>query len=136
MANKKKNSKKPLKKSEKVVEQIHGKEESDLDKAIKTSRGLDEILGMRQKNPFNAETEASFEESLKGQNLADLREIAVKAGIFPSGNATILRNKLRKGFHDFMKGKNGTKASVPITNNSTLPNSELQQKINDIWSGK
>ena len=136
MANKKKNTKTSAKKSVKKVEQIHGKQETELEKAVKTAKGLDQILGMRQKNPFNAETKAEFEESLKGQNLADLREMAVKAGIFPSGNATVLRNKLRKGFENHIKGKDGAKTSVPLQNNSALPNSDLQQRINDIWSGK
>ena len=132
MSNKKKNTKTSVKK----VEQIHGKQETELDKAVKTSKGLDQILGMRQKNPFGSETKAEFEESLKGQNLADLREMAVKAGIFPSGNPTVLRNKLKKGFENHIKGKDGSKASVPLQNKSVLPNSDLQQKIDDIWSGK
>lgn len=114
------------------MEQVHGK----LEGAVSASKKIDKILGMRQKNPFGASDQISFDLSLKGKNLTDLRELAVSAGIFPNGNATLLRNKLRKAFSDFIKGKDGAASTqIPIRNKNT-PNSDLQQKINNIWQGK
>ncbi len=119
------------------VEQIHGKVENEpVAETVKKSQALDKILGMRQKNPFNADSLANFEQSLKGKNLTDLRELAVSAGIFPSGNPTILRKKLIKGFEDFMRGGDAKKNSIPVNDSSKFPNSDLQKKIDDIWSNK
>lgn len=132
-----KSAKKPATKSTKKIEQIHGKVEDDpVSETLKKSKALDQILGMRQSNPFKSESLSDFEESLRGKNLTDLREIAVTAGIFPSGNPTILRKKLIKGFQDFMKGGNNNSASIPIDQPSKFPNSEKQARINDIWSNK
>jgi len=130
-------NKRPTAKAKKEIEQIHGKIENDeVSETVKKSQALDKILGMRQSNPFKAETLGEFEESLKGKNLTDLRELAVSAGIFPSGNATILRKKLIKGFGDFMKGGGSRGSSIPVTQPSAFPNSEVQQKIDQIWSNK
>lgn len=123
--------------AKKIEEQIHGKVEDEVSEAVEKSKTLDKILGIRQKNPFGATSKAEFEESLLGKNLTDLREIAVGAGIFPSGNPTVLKKKLIKGFEDFIKGKgdNSASSSVPV-NNSFRPDSELQRKVDEIWSRK
>ena len=129
----KKMATKPAQKKIKKIEQANGK----IDEAVKTSKELDKILGMRQKNPFKANTLEEFEESLKGKNLTDLREMCVAAGIFPSGNNTILRKKLSKGFDSFMKGGLASSLSqVPINESRIVPNSALQQEIDRIWSKK
>lgn len=128
------NGKSELKPTKEIdnLEQVHGK----LEGAVRASKKIDKILGMRQKNPFGASDQMSFDLSLKGKNLTDLRELAVSAGIFPNGNSTMLRNKLRKAFSDFIKGKDGAASTqIPIHNKHT-PNSQLQQKINNIWQGK
>jgi len=130
----KKTATKPSKKtSVAALEQTNGK----IEEAVKTSKELDKILGMRQKNPFDSNSLAEFEESLKGKNLTDLREMCVAAGIFPSGNNTILRKKLSKGFDSFMKGGTSSRLQqVPINERKGLPNSSVQQEIDKIWSNK
>lgn len=127
---------KASKSSKKEIEQIHGKEEDVISTTVRKSKALDEILGMRQTNPFKVSTIQEFQELLKGKNLTDLREIAVTAGIFPSGNATILRKKLIKGFEDFVKGGGSRSSSIPINNPAKFPNSDLQKRVDDIWSNK
>tara|TARA_Y100000592_G_C5262049_1_gene217842 strand:- start:64 stop:525 length:462 start_codon:yes stop_codon:yes gene_type:complete len=132
-----KSAKKPATKSTKKIEQIHGKiEEDTISSTVRKSKALDQILGIRQNNPFKCDNLSDFEESLRGKNLTDLREIAVSAGIFPSGNPTILRKKLIKGFQDFMKGGGRDSAPIPVDQPSKFPNSEKQARINDIWSNK
>jgi|TARA_A200000159_G_scaffold146005_1_gene152021 hypothetical protein len=124
----------PTKKTKKDIqdmEQVHGK----LEGAVSASKKIDKILGMRQKNPFGVTDQLSFDLSLKGKNLTDLRELAVAVGVFPNGNPTLLRNKLRKAFAEFIRGKDSSSVQIPM-NNSKLPNSDLQQKINSIWQGK
>ena len=119
------------------IEQVHGRIEEDIvSETVRKSQALDEILGMRKNNPFKASNMQEFEESLKGKNLTDLREIAVTAGIFPSGNATVLRKKLIKGFEDFAKGGGNRKPVIPINDSSKFPDSDLQKRVNDIWSNK
>lgn len=127
---KSKTSKKP---SVKKMEHANGK----IEDAVNVSKELDQILGMRQKNPFKASSLAEFEESLKGKNLTDLREMCVTAGIFPSGNNTMLRKKLLKGFDSFMKGGSAsTLSQIPLNEGTDAPKSDVQQRIDEIWSNK
>jgi hypothetical protein len=121
----------------KEIDQVHGKVEEDIvSQTVRKSEALDQILGMRQKNPFSARNIEDFQSFLQGKNLTDLREIAVGAGIFPSGNATVLRKKLIKGFEDFIKGGSSQRPSIPINDSSKFPDSDLQSRINNIWSNK
>jgi len=128
---------KRVKKKIQEVEHINGKVElSPVDKAKQAAQDLDKILGMRQKNPFDAKSMAQFEDNLKGKNLTDLREMAVKAGIFPSGNPTLLRKKLKKGFEDYIKGKDGSQPTIPLNNKNAFPSSKAQEEVNKIWARK
>ena len=122
----------------KPVEQIHGKDESvesELKSKVKLAEDLNQILGLKKKNPFGVHTEEELTESLSSMNLTDMRELAVHAGIFPSGNRTLLRKKIIKGFNAFSKGSTGEIRSIPV-NNVRAPDSELQKKLDSIWNKK
>lgn len=129
-------SKKTQKKSiKKPVEQIHGKSETNEDEVaskVKLAKDLNHILGLNKKNPFGTDSEVQLIESLSSMNLTDMRELAVSAGIFPSGNRTVLKKKILKGFSSYSRGSSGEVRSIPV-NNSRAPDSELQKKINSIW---
>ena len=114
------------------IEQVNGKIES----AVSAAQDLDKILGVRQKNPFGTSSSAEFAQSLSSMNLTDMREMAVTAGIFPSGNRTILKKKLIKGFDSFSKGFENSKPVIPVNGSAHLPDSETQKKIDEIWSKK
>ena len=114
------------------MEQANGK----LENIVSAAQDLDQVLGLRQKNPFGATSIAEFEGNLSSMNLTDMREMAVNAGIFPSGNRTVLKKKLIKGFDSFCKGHQESKPSIPIQNTDRFPNSEMQKKIDEIWSKK
>jgi len=125
-------SKKPVAKKLESMEQTHGKLES----VVGAAQDLDKILGIRQKNPFKSTSLEQFEEALSSMNLTDMREMAVTAGIFPSGNRTVLKKKLIKGFSSYCKGLDNSRAVIPVKNNSTFPDSSLQKEIDAIWSKK
>lgn len=79
---------------------IHNETNGKVSKSskVKQAKDLEEVLGMREINPFRTTNAETFEESLKSMSLTDLRELAVKSGVFPSGNKASLKNKLRKEF--------------------------------------
>ena len=62
------------------------------------ARDLEEILGIKELNPFKTANAEDFDKDLSDMGLNDLRTLAVKSGVFPSGNKTTLKNKLRKEF--------------------------------------
>jgi hypothetical protein len=141
MAVKKTTKKTTKKKSIDSLEQTHGKledthKEDQIESAVTKARELDVILGMRKMSPFGTASLAVFEEDLAGMNLTDMRELAVKSGIFPSGNRTILKKKLLKGFSAYNKGAGEAAANIPLNKRTSLPDSELQKSIDDIWAGK
>tara|TARA_Y100001937_G_scaffold126445_1_gene195742 strand:+ start:584 stop:958 length:375 start_codon:yes stop_codon:yes gene_type:complete len=69
-----------------------------LDKDKQKARDLEEILGVRELNPFKTANAEDFERDISDMTLNDLRTLAVKSGVFPSGNKATLKNKLRKEF--------------------------------------
>lgn len=86
------------KKTEKLdkLTQTNGKVYEDED--TKKTRKLEEILDVAVTNPFGTSSVKVFEENLANMNLSEMQEVAVRAGIFPSGNQTMLKNKLKKAF--------------------------------------
>lgn len=91
-------ARKPKSKKEKLdkLTQTNGKVYEDED--IKKTRKLEEILDIAVTNPFGTSSVKVFEENLANMNLSEMQEVAVRAGIFPSGNQTMLKNKLKKAF--------------------------------------
>lgn len=101
MARKKTTTKKTSKSSTKKkvsfegLNQTNGKNyENDVAKA----RELEEILGIPKISPFKTQDKRVFAEMLKEMNLTDLQAFAVKVGVFPSGNKTVLKNKIKRAF--------------------------------------
>ena len=68
------------------------------EQSVETVRELENILETRKTNPYGTGDIRVFEENLATMNLSDMQEVAVRAGVFPSGNKTVLRNKLVKSF--------------------------------------
>ena len=91
-------ARKPKSTKEKLdkLTQTNGKVYEDED--IKKTRKLEEILDIAVTNPFGTSSVKVFEENLANMNLSEMQEVAVRAGIFPSGNQTMLKNKLKKAF--------------------------------------
>ncbi len=89
--------KSPAKKSLEDVEYIDGQYKTESEKAHELSRDIEELLSS-PKNPFGTNSIAKLEEKMEGMNLRQIQEMAVSANIYPSGNKTTLKNKLRKEF--------------------------------------
>jgi len=100
------------------------------------SMDIEQILNS-PKNPFGTSSIDELEGNMEGMNLRQMQELAVKASVFPSGNKTTLKKKIKKEFCS----KFGTKDSSRKYNNSVeepviLHNSSLSKDILDILNGK
>ena len=60
------------------------------DEELQKVRQLEDILDVSLTNPFGTSHAKVFEENLAEMNLSEMQELAVRAGIFPSGNQSIL----------------------------------------------
>ena len=99
-------------------------------KAIDNRKGLaktvEELMGVASRDPFRVASGESFEEAVTSMSLSQLQEIAVNAGVFPSGTKATLKNKLLKEYENRTHGRYGASTnSKPIVD----PNS---QKARDI----
>ena len=89
---------------------------------VAEARNLEDILGFKETNPFGVSSEEELEEALEERQLTDLQEMAVTAGVFPSGTKATLKNKLRKAFKSYTHG--GSKKVVQITKPIVDPESK------------
>lgn len=94
-------------------------------------QSVEDILGIQQKNHFQATSDAEFDAKLKEMTVQEMQEMAVNAGVFPSGTKPMLRNKLKKAFAEYMltSGK-----IVAQKTKSPHPESSLQQKVMTIMN--
>lgn len=76
-------------------------------------RNLERILEVKTTNPYGTGSLKVFQEDLAEMNLTDLQAMAVRVGIFPSGGATILKNKLIKSFKSEALGSTSSIVDLP-----------------------
>lgn len=100
-------------------------EKSDIEEV----RDLEDLMRGSLHSPFKIKTQEEFERKMASMNLIDMQSMAVAAGIFPSGNKTTLRKKLKKEFEKYEKGGKGRVFSTtqPIVDYNNL--SEDQKKL-------
>jgi hypothetical protein len=84
------------------LQQTNGKSYED---QVSKAKELEGILGIPKINPFKTNDKRIFKEMIQDMNLTDLQAFAVKVGVFPSGNKTVLRNKIKKAFDSSLYGK-------------------------------
>jgi hypothetical protein len=96
---------------------------------VEKIRDLENLLRPSIPNPFKTSSESKFEENLANMNLTDLQSLAVSAGVFPSGNKTTLKNKLKKEFNAVVVGGKGRsfQSTKPMINTEDL--TEDQKKL-------
>jgi len=99
---------------------------------IEKVRDLEDLMRGSLHSPFKIKTQEEFERTMASMNLIDMQSMAVAAGIFPSGNKTTLRKKLKKEFERYQKGGKGRVFSTtqPIVDYDSL--SEDQKKLFNI----
>ena len=74
------------------------------DEAIEKVKKLEEVLGIKTVNPFGTNDPNIFDAELKGSNLSDLQNLAMRVGIFPEGSLARLKDKLKKEFQRVTRG--------------------------------
>ena len=87
---------------EKIMEFADGKDHLQDEALVATN--LEEALGMTKPSPFKEKDLSSFEDSLSSMNLSEMQELAVQAGVFPSGTKMTLKTKLIKCFKQYSSG--------------------------------
>jgi len=119
---KKTTAKKVEKEQEPEIEFAHGRLSQSEFQEIEKVRRLTEIP---PENSFGVRTEDEFENLIESSQLTQLQEMAVKAGIFPSGTRPTLKNKLRKAFQKTKRPGPNVQTTKPIVD----PNSEKGKSI-------
>ena len=61
-------------------------------------KDLEDLLGVKQSNPFRTTSKAVLEERMGEMTLTDLQTMAIQVGILPSGNKLTLKNKIVRAF--------------------------------------
>ena len=84
------------------LQQTTGK---DYESRVSKARELEQIMGIHKSSPFRTTDPKVFESMIEDINLTDLQSMAVKVGIFPSGNKTVLRNKIKRAFKASLIGR-------------------------------
>ena len=72
-----------------------------------------------------------LESKMEGMNLRQIQEIAVSANIYPSGNKTTLKNKIRKEFKVKYGTHDGGRRYVSSTE-SPVASEEIAKKVMSI----
>jgi len=109
-------ARKPRKKKE--MQYADGKVADD---DLKKARNLEQLLSVNTKSPFSTADGSDFEESLSSMSFTDMQELAVRAGVFPSGSKTTLKNKLLK---EYKARALGQYRKGQVTKPSVDPNSK------------
>jgi len=72
---------------------------------VEQIKDLENLVGIRETNPYGTTSLDVLTARFSDMNMWELQEFAVKVGVFPSGNRTVLKNKLTKEFLAYNKGK-------------------------------
>ena len=112
------------------LQQTNGKTYED---QVAQARELEDILGIAKINPFKTNDKRVFADMLEDMNLTDLQAFAVKVGVFPAGNKTVLRNKIKRAFESSLHGK----GSVQIMGEPMKldPNNPQHKEVIDYLKG-
>ena len=99
----------------------------------KEAQNLERLLAGNKASPFQTENASEFESRLEGMNLTEMQEIAVKAGVFPSGTKMTLKGKLRKAFKQYSLGSSRI---VQVTKPILDPESEAGRAFLKLSKGQ
>lgn len=70
---------------------------------IQKLKDLEEVLGIRQMNPYGTLDRGIFEEKLNEMTSTDMQNLAMQIGAPPTRDRLSLRKSLRKSFDSFLK---------------------------------
>jgi len=125
MSSKKTSSKKT--KATKKKDKVENLQVADGKNDIEKIKNLEDLLGVKQTNPFGTTNKEVLEERMNEMTLTDLQTFAIKIGILPSGNKLSLKNKILRSF----KSHAGAGAGYNIGYNKPLvdPSSKAAEEI-------
>lgn len=95
---KKTSPKKVSKSATQKKKEVNDLQIADGKKDIEEIKNLEDLLGVKQTNPYGTTSEAVLEERMNEMTLTDLQTFAIRVGILPSGNKLTLKNKIKKSF--------------------------------------
>jgi len=125
MSSKKTSSKKT--KATKKKDKVENLQVADGKNDIEKIKNLEDLLGVKQTNPFGTTNKEVLEERMHEMTLTDLQTFAIKVGILPSGNKLSLKNKILRSF----KSHAGAGSGYNIGYNKPLvdPSSKTAEEI-------
>jgi len=125
MSSKKTSSKKT--KATKKKDKVENLQVADGKNDIEKIKNLEDLLGVKQTNPFGTTNKEVLEERMHEMTLTDLQTFAIKVGILPSGNKLSLKNKILRSF----KSHAGAGSGYNIGYNQPLvdPSSKTAEEI-------
>jgi len=133
-------NKKTTKKSSKAsagkrvkLEELNQTTGKSYEEQVSRAKELEDILGVKKISPFKTNDKRIFKEMLEDMNLTDLQAFAVKAGVFPSGNKTVLKNKIKRAFESSLVGQGSIQVmGQPI---NLDPNNPKHKEVLDYLGG-
>jgi len=124
--NKRKTTKKTTKKPTQYADGKISDNRQDLAKTV------EELMGIKSRDPFKLASGERFDEAVASMSLSQLQEIAVEAGVFPSGTKTTLKNKLMKEYENRTHGRYGASTqSKPIVDPKSQKAKDILRIINE-----
>ena len=125
--NKRKTTKKTVNK--KPMQYADGKVADNRKDIAKT---VEQLMSVTSRDPFKIASGESFEEAVTSMSLSQLQEIAVNAGVFPSGTKATLKNKLLKEYENRTHGRYGASTnSKPIVDPNSKKARDILRIINE-----
>tara|TARA_Y100000356_G_scaffold134944_1_gene145745 strand:- start:1376 stop:1777 length:402 start_codon:yes stop_codon:yes gene_type:complete len=133
MAKKKTTRKTTAKKKKPNLEELNQTTGKSYEEQVSKAKELEEILGIPKISPFRTNDKNVFNEMIKDMNLTDLQAYAVKVGVFPSGNKTVLKNKVKRAFESSLRGQGSVQVmGEPI---KLDPNNPKHKQVLDYLGG-
>ena len=133
MAKKKTTRKTTAKKQKPTLEELNQTTGKSYEEQVSKAKELEEILGIPKISPFRTNDKNVFNEMIKDMNLTDLQAYAVKVGVFPSGNKTVLKNKIKRAFESSLRGQGSVQVmGEPI---KLDPNNPKHKQVLDYLGG-
>jgi len=124
--NKRKTTKKTTKKPMQYADGKVADNRKDLAKTV------EQLMSVTSRDPFKVASGESFEEAVASMSLSQLQEIAVNAGVFPSGTKATLKNKLLKEYENRTHGRYGASTnSKPIVDPKSEKAKDILRIINE-----
>lgn len=115
--------------TKKQMQYADGKNTDDRKDVAKT---VEQLMSVNKRDPFQLASGENFEDAVSTMSLSELQEIAVHAGVFPSGTKATLKNKLIKEYENRINGKYGAStSSKPIVNPDSKKAQDILRIINE-----